>query len=188
MPSATSRLLMVAGLRRPWKRVRSATSGPPGRRRGRMKLRVSAAQSVTTKNSSRRIRYRIPYIVKPARRRSGRAAGAPPSVFTRMVSVLAFVHLQEHLFPVGNVPGRRRCIGVVLRRPTRQRFGVVLVPGDAFRHRNHRDLLEHDPLDLVHDLVLLAAVRGARKLLDQPIGGSVGKATVVAGRLSPARS
>src|SRR5206468_6239683 len=146
MPSAASRLLMVVGWMRPWKRVSKATSGPPGSSRGRMKLRVSAAQSVTTKNSRRRIRYRTP------------------------ATSLRLVHPQQRLAPIGDVPGGRRRVGVVLGRPASKALRAVLVPGHALRHRDDGHLLQHDPLDLLHDPMLLAAVGGAAKILDQLIG------------------
>src|SRR5438128_632771 len=161
MPSAASRLLMVAGWMRPWKRVSRATSGPPGSNRGRMKLSVSAAQSVTTKNSRRRTRYRTP------------------------ATSLRLVHPQQGLLPIGDVPGRRGGVGIVLGRPAGEALRAVLVPRYALRHRDDGHLLQHDPLDLLHDLVLLTAVGGAAKILDQLIGRRVGPALVVAGcRLS----
>src|SRR5438270_13572125 len=127
MPSATSRLLTVAGLIRPWKRVRRATSGPPGSSRGRMKLSVTAAQRVTTKNSIRRKRYRMAYIVSPSKKE--RRAG--PAVLLSRMACLFLVDPEHDLFPIRNVPGRRRGIRVILGRPAGEHLRVVLVPGDA---------------------------------------------------------
>src|SRR5437588_2372258 len=177
MPSATSRLLTVAGLMRPWNLVRRATSGPPGSSRGRMKLSVTAAQRVTRKNSSRRIRYRISYILSPSKGRRAR-----PAVLLGRIARLFLVHPEHDLFPVGNVPGCWRRVRVILRRPAGEHLGVVLIPGDALGDRDHGDLFEHDALDLLHDLVLLGAVGCGRELLDQLVGDGVVESAIVARR------
>src|SRR5207244_13539027 len=93
--------------------------------------------------------------------------------------LLLLVYAQEHLLPVRSIPWRRCGVRVVFGRPAGEDLGVVLVPGDALGHGDHGDLLEHDLLDLIHDLVLLSRVCGRGELLDELVGVGVVETPVI---------
>ena len=138
----------LPGSRRPWKRAIIAAAGFPGMSRGMRKFTVSAAQSVSTKNPSRSEQ-------EPHRRRRLTAPAGSAQLFGAEV--------QEHLLPVRDTatpPAART------GRPGVGPAGECLVlywyQSTLSVDRDHRDVVEHHLLQLLHDLVLLRLVgRGA---------------------------
>ena len=60
-------------------------------------------------------------------------------------------------------------IRIALRHPAGDVLGVVLVPVDALRDRNHRDEVDHHRLELLDDRVLRRGARGSAVLVDERV-------------------
>src|SRR5947209_539768 len=88
----------------------------------------------------------------------------------------------EHDAPIWERVGRGIDERVLLRWPARDFPSAVLIPGDCFRHWNHRDLFEHDALQFLDDRVLLRAGGRGGELVQQSISGCIAPALEVAWR------
>ena len=62
-------------------------------------------------------------------------------------------------------------VRVALRRPAGEVTGVVLEPVDALDHRDHRQIREHDLLELIDDLVLLRRVAAGYSFSSASVAG-----------------
>ena len=109
---------------------------------------------------------------RPGTRYSG--PGPPASLLRRQA--------KQHLAPVGIVVRGRKRVRVLRGGPAGERAGVVLIPGDRLGDRDHRDLLQHRQLQLVHDRLLLRLIGRARVGVDQRVGGRAGVALPVRAR------
>ena len=76
----------------------------------------------------------------------------------------------HHLAIVRERIGGWLSIRIRLRRPATDVRGVVLIPVDPLRGWDEGDVVDHDLLDLVHDLDLLRLAR-PRVLIEEGVGG-----------------
>src|SRR3954447_9051980 len=157
---------MALGFTRPWNRAIIALAGSPGISRGMKKFTVIAAHSVSKKNPSLCSRNLIDYL----------RVRTPPSRPTR--SALGR-QVQHDLLVVRDLPGRGERVRVLLGRPAGEGTGVVLVPVDALRRRDHRDVTKHRLLHSVQELVLGGLV-GLREVVERLVDGRVLVPLVVA--------
>src|SRR4051794_33095533 len=114
--------------------------------RGITKLIVSAAHSVTTKNSRRR-----------------RTALMRPPTLPEM-------DLRQDDSEIGCTVRARVRVRLVLRRPAGEDLLAPLVPVDTLDDGDDGHLVEHDLLDAVHGLALAGRVARGRVLAEQLVG------------------
>src|SRR5207302_5782968 len=79
------------------------------------------------------------------------------------------LQVQEQDAPVRMLVRSRLRIRIALRHPAGYVLGVVLVPVDALRDRNHRDEVDHHRLELLDDRVLRRGARGSAVLVDERV-------------------
>src|SRR3954470_4858454 len=173
-----------AGFSRPVKRAIIALAGSPGISRGMKKLTVIAAQRVSAKNPSRCRRNLMDDL--PWSTASHSLSGPGHAAVGSSARSVLRRKVQEHLLDVRQLPGRRQRVRVLLRGPTGERLGAVLVPLDALGRRDDRDVAEHGLLDGAQQLVLGRLVR-RREVVQRLVDRRVAVPLVVARRGLPQR-